>query len=62
VSVRDWHALVALGTDGGQPLLDGDQLAAGVHLLWSVRPELGFPVGGYHVWRRDHRPATGLIR
>jgi hypothetical protein len=55
VSVRDWHAVVALGTDGGQPLVDGDRLAAGVHLLWSVRPELSFPAGGYHVWRRDHR-------
>jgi hypothetical protein len=54
--------VVALGTDGGQPLLDRDRLAAGVHLLWSVRPELGFPVGGYHVWRRDHRrPEFGCL-
>ena len=55
MSVQDWHALLALGTNGGQPLTDGDQFAAGVHLLWSIRPELGFPRGGYHIWRRRHR-------
>ena len=66
---KDWHALVGLGTDGGQPLVDGDRLAGGVHLLWSIRPELGFPVDGYHVWRRRHRepewscldPGNGLL-
>lgn len=51
-----WHALVALGTKGGDPLVNGDRLARGVHLLWSWRPELGFPIGGYDVWRRVHRP------
>ncbi|MFI7546058.1 fibronectin type III domain-containing protein [Actinoplanes sp. NPDC049599] len=51
-----WHAVLGLGTDGGQPLSDGDTLARGVHLLWTLRPELGFPVDGYHVSRRRHRP------
>ena len=56
MSTHAWHALAALGTDGGQPCADGDLLGRGVHLLWSIRPELGFPRGGYHVWRRSHRP------
>ena len=49
-----WHSVVALGTDGGQQLADGDALAAGVHLLWAIRPELAFPVHGYRVSRRAH--------
>jgi hypothetical protein len=55
LSTDRWHAVVGLGTDGGQALADGDALARGVHLLWALRPELGFPVGGYHVARRRHR-------
>ena len=55
MSIDRWHAVVGLGTDGGQPLADGDVLARGVHLLWTLRPELGFPVDGYHVSRRRHR-------
>jgi len=69
VSDGAWHSLVGLGTNGGQPLADGDRLALGVHLLWALWPELGFPAGGYHVWRRAHRdaewvcldPADGLV-
>ena len=49
------HAVIGLGTDGGQPLADGDVLARGVHLLWTLDPALAFPVGGYHVSRRGHR-------
>ena len=56
VSLEPWHAVIALGTDGGQPLADGDELARGVHLLWTLRPELGFPAEGYDVYRRRHRP------
>lgn len=51
-----WHALIALGTEGGDQLVDGDRLARGAHLRWSWRPSLGFPAGGYDVWRREHRP------
>ena len=56
----DWHALLALGTLGGEPCLDGDRLARGVHLLWSIRPELGFPTSGYQVYRRAHAGAEWL--
>ena len=56
MSLEPWHAVIALGTDGGQPLADGDELARGVHLLWTLRPELGFPAEGYDVFRRRHRP------
>jgi hypothetical protein len=52
---QDWHALLALGTAGGEPCADGDTLASGVHLLWTIAPELGFPRDGYRVWRRSHR-------
>jgi hypothetical protein len=55
LSTDRWHAVVGLGTDGGQALANGDVLACGVHLLWTLRPELGFPVDGYHVSRRRHR-------
>src|SRR4051794_32350531 len=55
LTTSEWHALVGLGTNGGQPLADGDRLARGVHLLWSIRSELGIPIAGYHVWRRRHR-------
>jgi hypothetical protein len=62
VSLDSWHAVVGLGTDGGQALADGDALARGVHLLWALRPELGFPAGGYHVSRRAHRrPEWGCL-
>ena len=57
VSVAAWLAVVGLGTDGGEMLADGDRLARGVHLRWGLRPDLGFPVGGYDVWRRGHRDA-----
>lgn len=52
MSTAQWHALVVLGTNGGQPCADGDRLARGVHLLWSLHPDLGFPAQGYHVYRR----------
>ncbi len=68
--MSSWHAVIALGTNGGQALADGDSLAQGVHLLWTLRPDLGFPVEGYDVWRREHRepqwvslcPTSGCCR
>ena len=50
-----WHRVIALGTDGGDPCANGDTLGRGVHLLWAMQPELGFPVNGYDVLRRRHR-------
>ena len=50
-----WHHVIALGTDGGDPCANGDTLGPGVHLLWTMSPELGFPVHGYEVLRRRHR-------
>ena len=52
---RPWLSVVALGTTGGDPCADGATLGEGVHLLWSLDPGLGFPTGGYDVWRRRHR-------
>jgi hypothetical protein len=48
----DLLALVALGTNGGQPLLDGSSMATGVHLQWQPKGGLGFPTGGFDVHRR----------
>lgn len=54
----DLLSLVALGTTGGQPLADGSTLAAGIHLRWAMGKSLGFPVGGFDVYRRQHSPGT----
>ena len=62
MSLESWHAVIGLGTDGGQALADGDELARGVHLAWTLRPDLGFPAGGYAVFRRAHRrPEWGCM-
>jgi len=52
--------LLAVGTLGGDRCVDGTELAPGVHLLWTLAPGLGFPVGGYSVARRTHRPPEWL--
>lgn len=44
-------SLVAHGTDGS------DGLAAGIHLRWSFDPRLGFPPGGFKLYRRESDPA-----
>src|SRR5215469_12122715 len=54
------QALVSLGTPGGDLCADGSALAAGVHLLWTLDRDLGFPVGGYDVARREHRSPEWL--
>ncbi|MFN8561628.1 MAG: hypothetical protein U0703_08420 [Anaerolineae bacterium] len=50
-----WLALVALGTDGGQPLADGSTMSTGIHLRWDFESDLGFPAGGFDIFRREHR-------
>jgi hypothetical protein len=52
--------VLGLGTPGGEPCADGADLPAGVHLLWTLDPGLGFPVRGYAVERRDHQPPEWL--
>ncbi|HEX5120790.1 MAG TPA: hypothetical protein VFW65_36880 [Pseudonocardiaceae bacterium] len=54
------HSLLGLGTPGGDHCADGADLAAGVHLLWTFDPALGFPIGGYDIARREHRPPEWL--
>jgi len=51
-------ALLALGTNGGQPLADETTLDTGIHLRWHFNPEVGFPPGGFNVYRREHQPGT----
>ncbi|XXX81480.1 hypothetical protein WMF30_22240 [Sorangium sp. So ce134] len=39
------------------PSLTPPPLAPGVHLRWAFSPEIGFPWGGYHLFRREHQEA-----
>lgn len=50
----EWLSLVALGTDGGQALADGSVMATGIHLRWDFESNLGFPTGGFDIFRREH--------
>ena len=40
------------GSRGEQARADGSILEEGVHLRWQMTPELGFPSGGFDVYRR----------
>lgn len=44
-------SLVALPTDGAVTAFDGLRLSHGVHLRWSFRRNLGFPAGGFTIFR-----------
>ncbi len=46
--------MIALGSDGGQPRADGSSVEAGIHLRWHFDSGLGFPPGGFDVYRRKH--------
>lgn len=46
-------ALVAHASDGKEYDFLGELLGAGVHLRWAFRRELGFPLGGFCVFRRE---------
>lgn len=52
----EWLSMVGLGTNGGQPLLDGSPMQRGVHLRWQSALDLGFPRGGFDVYRRAFLP------
>jgi hypothetical protein len=44
--------MVGKGTPGGQPRADGSEIERGVHLRWQMAQELGFPPGGFDIYRR----------
>ena len=44
--------IIARGSSGGQARADGSSLEAGVHLRWQIEPALGFPKGGFDIYRR----------
>ncbi len=54
----DWLAMTVLGTNGGDPLVDGSAMPAGAHLRWQLGRRLGFPPGGFDVYRRLHIPGA----
>ena len=33
----------------------------GLHLRWFFPPELGFPPGGFEIFRREHEPVAGKL-
>src|SRR3989304_4937742 len=50
--------MVALGSQGQPERWFGPALENGVHLRWLFRPELGFPFGGFSLYRRAHLAGT----
>lgn len=46
--------MTALGSDGQAERWFGPPLEEGVHLRWTFRSELGFPFGGFRLYRRPH--------
>lgn len=49
----DLLGLIGRGTLGGRQRADGSDLEPGIHLRWQISPALGFPQGGFDVYRRD---------
>lgn len=47
-------SIVALLADGQAPLFNRLPIEAGIHLRWSFRPDLGFPKGGFRLYRRGY--------
>jgi hypothetical protein len=45
--------MIGLGTGGGQLLADGSRMEAGIHLRWQMGEDLGFPVAGFDLYRRE---------
>ncbi len=50
------HDLVmfALGCEGGPRLWDNRPMEDGIHLRWGFRQNLGYPLGGFELYRRPH--------
>lgn len=55
-----WLGVCALGTTGGQHLADDGVMERGVHLRWHLGRDLGFPPGGFDVYRRRHDPGKPI--
>ena len=51
-----WLSMVGHGTPGGDATQHGAPLEAGVHLRWHLADRLGFPPGGFDVFRRQTLP------
>ena len=49
--------LTAVPLDGSESLFDGSSAISGVHLRWSFTPEIGFPRGGFELYRRRYHDA-----
>jgi len=47
---------VALGTE---QTFDGQPMQAGTHLRWSFVSAMGFPPGGFQLWRRTDDGPSG---
>lgn len=52
--------MVALGCEGGPALWDDRAMEDGIHLRWMFRPELGYPLGGFDLYRRSHEPGDPI--
>jgi hypothetical protein len=48
----DLLSMVGLGTRGGKSRADGSALEPGIHLRWQLGEAVGFPPGGFHLYRR----------
>jgi hypothetical protein len=48
----DLLAMIGAGSPGGRARADGSTLEPGVHLRWQFASELGFPKGGFDLYRR----------
>lgn len=44
--------MAGTGSRGDQARADGSIIEEGVHLRWQMAPELGFPSGGFDIYRR----------
>jgi hypothetical protein len=53
--------MFALGCEGGSELWDGRRMEDGIHLRWGFLPDLGYPLGGFDLYRRPHVVLKPLI-
>jgi hypothetical protein len=47
--------MFALGANGTERLWEGSTMEPGIHLRWGFRDSLGFPLGGFDLYRRPHQ-------